>query len=247
MRYLLLFLFFVVQVAVFGCSLNNRVENTVQKTLTSEKSDLHARSFLDFRYQGQYEDVETGLYYNRFRYYSPESGTFVSRDPLSIFGGFNLYSYTKDVLCLVDPLGWTDIWYRALHPDDMTSLDTGGDINAKMPDAKQPPTNHVNFGSEGWYSGDQYVSMTRDQSLAEKWARDSGTDVVEIDMDKSNSNLLDLSTPEGRNQHIFADSGAKYKDKQRAARLAGMMQEGLAESRIENGAVTRRYTPPSCA
>jgi RHS repeat-associated protein len=27
-----------------------------------------------FRYQGQYEDSETGLYYNRFRYYSPEEG-----------------------------------------------------------------------------------------------------------------------------------------------------------------------------
>jgi uncharacterized protein RhaS with RHS repeats len=27
-----------------------------------------------FRYQGQYEDAETGLYYNRFRYYSPNEG-----------------------------------------------------------------------------------------------------------------------------------------------------------------------------
>lgn len=33
-----------------------------------------------FRYQGQYEDVETGLYYNRFRYYAAEEGRYVSRD-----------------------------------------------------------------------------------------------------------------------------------------------------------------------
>jgi len=26
------------------------------------------RPFIPFRYQGQYEDIETGLYYNRFRY-----------------------------------------------------------------------------------------------------------------------------------------------------------------------------------
>jgi uncharacterized protein RhaS with RHS repeats len=30
-----------------------------------------------FRYPGQYEDTETGLYYNRFRYYDPESGEYV--------------------------------------------------------------------------------------------------------------------------------------------------------------------------
>ncbi|WP_199270240.1 RHS repeat domain-containing protein [Algibacter sp. L3A6] len=30
-----------------------------------------SKTFIPFRYQGQYEDVETGLYYNRFRYYSP--------------------------------------------------------------------------------------------------------------------------------------------------------------------------------
>ena len=32
-------------------------------------------SFIPFKYQGQYEDVETGLYYNRFRYYEPNTGT----------------------------------------------------------------------------------------------------------------------------------------------------------------------------
>ncbi len=31
-----------------------------------------------FRYQGQYEDTETGLYYNRFRYYDPEAGQYLS-------------------------------------------------------------------------------------------------------------------------------------------------------------------------
>ncbi|GAA4027321.1 hypothetical protein GCM10022409_09090 [Hymenobacter glaciei] len=30
-----------------------------------------------FRYQGQYEDTETGLYYNRFRYYDPKMGMYI--------------------------------------------------------------------------------------------------------------------------------------------------------------------------
>ncbi|MDE5810648.1 MAG: hypothetical protein K2H59_10295 [Muribaculaceae bacterium] len=34
------------------------------------------RSLVPFRYQGQYEDNETGLHYNRFRHYSPEMGIY---------------------------------------------------------------------------------------------------------------------------------------------------------------------------
>ncbi|UOG74196.1 RHS repeat-associated core domain-containing protein [Hymenobacter tibetensis] len=40
-----------------------------------------------FRYQGQYEDTETGLYYNRFRYYDPESGGYISQDTTSLARG----------------------------------------------------------------------------------------------------------------------------------------------------------------
>ncbi|UOG74198.1 DUF6531 domain-containing protein [Hymenobacter tibetensis] len=57
-----------------------------------------------FRYQGQYEDVETGLYYNRFRYYDPESGNYISQDPIRIFGGASLYAYVPD------PTSWLDEW-----------------------------------------------------------------------------------------------------------------------------------------
>ncbi|WP_452220006.1 RHS repeat domain-containing protein, partial [Lacinutrix salivirga] len=48
-----------------------------------------------FRYQGQYEDEEIGLYYNRFRYYSPDIGVYISQDPIGLEGGMpNIYSYT---------------------------------------------------------------------------------------------------------------------------------------------------------
>jgi len=58
-----------------------------------------------FRYQGQYEDSETGLYYNRFRYYSPEEGIYLSRDPLRIWGGTRLYGYVHDPNSWLDPFG----------------------------------------------------------------------------------------------------------------------------------------------
>ncbi len=62
-------------------------------------------TFIPFRYQGQYEDVETGLYYNRFRYYAPEEGMYMSQDPIGLAGGNKLYNYVKDVNIRIDPLG----------------------------------------------------------------------------------------------------------------------------------------------
>jgi len=59
-----------------------------------------------FRYQGQYEDVETGLYYNRFRYYSADEGGYLSQDPIGLHGNNpNFYAYTSDVNRWTDVLG----------------------------------------------------------------------------------------------------------------------------------------------
>jgi RHS repeat-associated protein len=55
-----------------------------------------------WRFPGQYEDTETGLYYNRFRYYDPELGRYLSEDPIGLIGGTALYGYVHD------PLGWLD-------------------------------------------------------------------------------------------------------------------------------------------
>lgn len=61
--------------------------------------------FIPFRFQGQYQDRETGLYYNRFRYYAPEEGMYVSQDPIGLAGSLKLYSYLEDPNYLIDPLG----------------------------------------------------------------------------------------------------------------------------------------------
>ncbi|MCL2724868.1 MAG: DUF6531 domain-containing protein [Polyangiaceae bacterium] len=61
-----------------------------------------------WRWQGQYEDVETGLYYNRFRYYDPSRGDYISQDPIGLLGytpGSTLYAYTKDPNTWIDPFG----------------------------------------------------------------------------------------------------------------------------------------------
>ncbi|MNZ43860.1 putative deoxyribonuclease RhsC [compost metagenome] len=63
------------------------------------------RGACPFRYPGQYEDEETGLYYNRFRYYSPVEGMYTQQDPLRLDGGFQLYGYVHDPNAWIDPLG----------------------------------------------------------------------------------------------------------------------------------------------
>ncbi|AVS66200.1 sugar-binding protein [Paracidovorax avenae] len=57
-----------------------------------------------FRLQGQQFDEETGLHYNRFRYYDPSIGRFVSQDPIGFEGGINFYHYT------VNPFQFTDAY-----------------------------------------------------------------------------------------------------------------------------------------
>ena len=58
-----------------------------------------------FRWPGQYEDEETGLYYNRFRYYDPEAGEYVSQDPIGLEGGSAFHSDVSDPLSWTDPFG----------------------------------------------------------------------------------------------------------------------------------------------
>jgi RHS repeat-associated protein len=48
------------------------------------------------RFAGQYEDVETGLFYNRFRYYDPDLGRYVSPDPEGLARGLNAFRYAEN-------------------------------------------------------------------------------------------------------------------------------------------------------
>ena len=50
-----------------------------------------------FGYNGQWgyiEDRETGLYYCQNRYFDPNTGRWVNRDPIGFEGGVNVYEYT---------------------------------------------------------------------------------------------------------------------------------------------------------
>ena len=58
------------------------------------------------RLPGQHHDRDTGLYYNRHRYYDPTIGAYVNQDPIGYWGGMNLFGYVEGKpLAAIDPRG----------------------------------------------------------------------------------------------------------------------------------------------
>ncbi|MFH7827075.1 RHS element core protein [Kluyvera chengduensis] len=63
------------------------------------------------RLPGQQYDAETGLYYNRHRYYDALQGRYLTQDPIGLMGGLNPYTYPLNPVTEVDPLG---LWGMAI-------------------------------------------------------------------------------------------------------------------------------------
>jgi RHS repeat-associated protein len=78
---------------------------------------------MPFRFLGQVEDWETGLYYNRYRDFDPRAGQYLCVDPIGVAGGINAFAYVGDPLVEVDPLGLTSV---SGHDCKRGSLEHGG-------------------------------------------------------------------------------------------------------------------------
>ncbi len=66
---------------------------------------LGHRMSCPFRFQGQYYDKESGLHYNRYRYYDPTTARYLQQDPLLLGEAGNPYVYARNPTGWVDPLG----------------------------------------------------------------------------------------------------------------------------------------------
>ena len=83
---------------------------------------------IPFLFQGQYYDEEIKLAYNRFRYYDPQMGRYISEDPIGLESGeLNLFSYDiwnqNGTLKEVRPPGGGDFAFDALFTYDALGRD----------------------------------------------------------------------------------------------------------------------------
>ncbi|PBJ20312.1 putative deoxyribonuclease RhsC [Pseudomonas sp. ACN8] len=78
------------------------------------------------RFQGQYFDAESGLHYNRHRYYHPDIGRYLTPDPVKLAGGLNPYRYTRNPTGWVNPLGLDGNCPQANKPECSAPFGEGG-------------------------------------------------------------------------------------------------------------------------
>ncbi len=71
--------------------------------LLGEENPQHLQQ--PYRLPGQQYDEESGLYYNRHRYYDPLQGRYITQDPIGLRGGWNLYKYPLNPVRFIDSLG----------------------------------------------------------------------------------------------------------------------------------------------
>ncbi|MGX1886919.1 putative T7SS-secreted protein [Streptomyces sp. NPDC055287] len=64
-----------------------------------------ATAYTPLRFPGQYADPETGLHYNYFRHYDPETARYLTPDPLGLAPADNPNAYVKNPQTWTDPLG----------------------------------------------------------------------------------------------------------------------------------------------
>jgi len=111
-----------------------------------------------FRFPGQYYDQETGLHYNYFRYYNPQSGRYLTPDPIGLEGGINLFAYVEN-----NPLNESD-------PSGLLGPFGPGFKNVRWP----PPTQNLclpgpdtEMEAPYWM---QQMSYPRGRAIPGQWA-----------------------------------------------------------------------------
>ncbi|WP_232435010.1 RHS repeat-associated core domain-containing protein, partial [Burkholderia ubonensis] len=144
----------------------------------SKAAGITPRNLL--RFQGQQVDGETGLHYNRNRYYDPHSGRFISKDPIGLAGGLNGYQYAPNTTGWVDPLGLTksccdckkSYLYRGVHANH-PAIDQARN-GVVEPALKSGGVSASEHNEGGVSDKSQFTSWSRSEEIARWHANKSG-------------------------------------------------------------------------
>lgn len=143
---------------------NHRADAIPQQLRRFLGDTANEEIYCELRYQGQLYDQETGLYYNRHRYFDPELGQYISSDPIGFAGGLRPQGYVHNPLEWVDPLGLVALddkgWslYHIMKGDDVVYVGITKDVRTRT-------TQHTNSGRLG--RGYELVEVESDLTHAQ--------------------------------------------------------------------------------
>ncbi|CAA6810584.1 MAG: Rhs-family protein [uncultured Sulfurovum sp.] len=198
--------------------------------VTYKQTDANIQEEIEFqplRFQGQYYDQETGLHYNRFRYYDPDVGRFISQDPIGLLGGNNLYQYAPN------PTGWVD-------PLGLMSCDCNGD---GKPDIELPQPGETVTGPKGGQD-----------TVTEHTTKDGGEPIIQRDSggyyynDLKTGKQVDTGSPYEHGNTVndaFTEIYTKYDKDNNFLKhgISGEANSRYTENELDGGYVKVREDP----
>ena len=185
------------------------------------------------RFLGQFADEETGLHYNRYRYYDPEVGRYISQDPAGDLPDPNLYRYTHNPLISFDSAGLHEAfgWF------------TPGDGGKAQPLG--------NYDSNGGISSPSGTKAVNDIG---KWNGDVGAQKYGTDSAKASNgcSVHNSYRPGDTERQILRDVNKKYdKDERQGSKVEILGQARPCKrcrtamarwAKKNNATVTYKYT-----
>ncbi|MEU3480423.1 putative T7SS-secreted protein [Streptomyces sp. NPDC033754] len=115
----------------------------------------NATAYTPLRFPGQYFDPESGLHYNHFRYYDPESARYLSQDPLGLAPADNPATYVHNPHTWSDPLGLSPC------PDEDRIEPTGGTVPGDPRGYTKPSIGRYDYS---WSTYDEAVAAAREHA-----------------------------------------------------------------------------------
>ncbi len=131
----------------------------------------------NLRFQGQYFDAETGLHYNRHRYYDPDAGRFIHQEPIGLGGGENLYLY------VLNPVGWIDLMGLISAPSSLPN--EPGIYIITNTTSKESYVGSAGIGKQGMSERISRTSHTKAQDLLKQ--KDTKVQYVRVDLGSATS------------------------------------------------------------
>ncbi|MFJ5301563.1 putative T7SS-secreted protein [Streptomyces sp. NPDC088350] len=158
-------------------------------------------AYTPLRFPGQYFDPETGLHYNYFRHYDPETARYLTSDPLGLLPSPNPGIYVNNPHTWADPLGLTPCRELGLREDAQRAIERLENIKKDPIGSINSQPNHNHYNAARREAGGEVVARKPDGTPFDhitdlKQAR-NGLDNIRRILEKELQNPPDTITDRG--------------------------------------------------